>query len=60
MEEYILSPGEILFNKNDTDAKLVFIIKGKIEFFDYINDKEFSISHCGVYFSFYYNYFNYI
>lgn len=44
MEEITLGPGEILFNKNEIDTKIFFLLKGKLEFFDIVNEKEYTIS----------------
>lgn len=38
MEEKILSPGEIIFNKNEIDSRVIFVLKGKIEYFDNFNE----------------------
>lgn len=33
MSETLLGPGEIIYNQNDMDDKLYFVIKGEVETF---------------------------
>ena len=40
MKEQIYGPGELLFKKNDSDAKIILLKKGEILFYDLLKNNK--------------------
>lgn len=41
-KEIIYGPGDVIFKKNDIDTRLLYIVKGEIEFFVDSSDGKFN------------------